>query len=93
MPFMDRGAVYDRELFKHLTGMAEKNNIPWQTKNVIAGGTDGAAVQRSRAGVGTAVIAAPVRNLHSQSCVAKISDLDAVYNLTRIFLEDAAESC
>jgi endoglucanase len=88
IPFMDSGTIYNRELFSLLTGLAEKNDIPWQTKNVIAGGTDGAVFQRSRAGVKTAGIAAPVRNLHSQSCVAKISDLDMVYKLAQLFIKE-----
>jgi len=87
IPFMDQGTIYDRELFKSLTCIADKNGIPWQTKNVVAGGTDGAAFQRSRAGVRTVGIAAPVRNLHSPSCVAKITDLEAVGKLARLFLE------
>jgi len=88
VPFMDRGTIYDRELFRLVTSLAEKNDIPWQTKNVVAGGTDGAAFQRSRAGVKTVGIAAPVRNLHSPSCVAKISDLEAVCKLAGLFLEE-----
>jgi len=88
IPFMDNGALYDRELFSLLTGIADANGIPWQTKNVIAGATDGAAFQRSLAGVKTVGIAAPVRNLHSPSCVAKIKDLRAVYKLALLFLEE-----
>ena len=88
IPFMDGGAIYDRELYKTLTTLADANGISWQTKNVIAGGTDAAAVQRSRAGVKTAAISLPTRNLHSPSCVGKIYDMDAVLNLVRKFLED-----
>jgi len=88
IPFMDKGTIYDRELYALVTGLADKNLIPWQTKNVVAGATDGAAFQRSRAGVKTVAIAAPVRNLHSQSCVAKITDLEAVGGLVRVFLEE-----
>ena len=88
IPFMDTGTIYDRELYGMLTGIAGKNGIPWQTKTVVAGGTDGAAFQRSRAGVKTAGIAAPVRNLHSPSSVAKVSDLEAVRKLVGLFLEE-----
>ena len=88
IPFMDGATIYDRELYGMLTELADKNGIKWQTKTVIASGTDAAAFQRSRAGVRTAGIAAPVRNLHSQSCVAKWSDMEAVYELARLFLEE-----
>lgn len=88
VPFIDQGTVYDRELFKLISGIADKNGIPWQIKNVVAGMTDAAVFQRSRAGVQTAGIAAPVRNLHSPSCVAKTSDMDEVYKLARLFLAE-----
>jgi endoglucanase len=91
IPFMDKATIYNRELYTLLTELADKNNIPWQTKTYIAGGTDAGAVQRSRTGVMTAGIAAPVRNLHSPSCVACLSDMDAVYRLTELFLEEIGE--
>ncbi|MCL2408522.1 MAG: M42 family metallopeptidase [Oscillospiraceae bacterium] len=87
IPFMDGGTIYDRELYKMLTELARNNGIPWQTKNVIAGGTDAAAVQRSRAGVQTAGIAIPTRNLHSPACVGKVSDMEEVRKLVRLFVE------
>lgn len=91
IPFMDNSTIYDRELYNMLTMLAEKNNTPWQTKTYIAGGTDAGAVQRSRAGVMTAGIAAPVRNLHSPVCVACLSDFDAVYRLAELFLKEIGE--
>ena len=90
IPFMDGATIYDRDLYKMLTQLAEKNDIPWQTKTFISGGTDGAAVQRSRAGVKTAGIAAPIRNLHSPACVGKSSDFDHVLKLAGLFLEEMA---
>ncbi|MCL2126195.1 MAG: M42 family peptidase [Oscillospiraceae bacterium] len=86
IPFMDGSTIYDRELYNILTGIAGDNDIMWQTKTMVSSGTDAAAFQRSRAGVKTAGIAAPVRNLHSASCVAKVSDLEAVFDLARLFL-------
>lgn len=88
IPFMDRGTVYDRDLFQKLTDLAEKNAIPWQTKRYIAGGTDGQAVQRSRAGVKTAALAIAVRNIHSPSCIANTRDMKSMMDLTKLFLED-----
>jgi len=88
IPFMDGGTIYDRELYNTLTTLADKNGIPWQTKTVIAGSTDGAVIQRSRVGVKTAAIAAPIRNLHSPSCVGAVSDMEAALNLTRLYLQE-----
>jgi endoglucanase len=86
IPFMDKATIYNRELYNMLTALAEKNNIPWQTKSMVAGGTDAGTVQRSRAGVMTAGIAAPVRNLHSPSDVACVRDLEGMYRLAELFL-------
>jgi len=88
---MDKGSIYSKELYKLLTELADKNSIPWQTKTYIAGGTDGGAVQRSRGGVMTAGIAAPVRNLHSPGSVGRVSDFEAVYNLASLFLREFGE--
>ena len=88
IPFMDRGTVYDPALRELLISAAEKNGLPWQTKRAVAGGTDGAAVQRSGAGARVAGLAAPIRNIHSPICVAKISDMEDMLRLTRLFLEE-----
>jgi len=91
LPFMDKGAIYNREIHGLLTSLADKNQIPWQTKTYIAGATDGSVFQTTRTGIKTAGIAAPIRNLHSPSCVGKISDLEAVYKLICLFLEKMGE--
>ena len=89
--FMDRGTLYDRELFAILTSRAEENGIPWQTKRRVAGGTDGRAVQRSRAGVKTGALACPVRNIHSPASVGKISEFDDMLRLAGLFLKRFAK--
>ena len=90
LPFMDGGTIYSKEIRSRLTDIADKNEIPWQTKTYIAGSTDGAVFHKTRSGVKTAAIAAPIRNLHSPACVGKISDMDAVMKLIRLFLESYA---
>ena len=87
LPFMDNGTIYDKGLRGRLIEIAEKNNMPWQTKTYIAGSTDGSAFHKTRSGIRTAAIAAPVRNLHSPACVGKISDMEAVHDLIRRYLE------
>jgi len=91
LPFMDNGAIYNKEVRSILTKLADKNKIPWQTKTYIAGATDGSAFQTTRTGIKTAAIAAPIRNLHSPACVGKISDMEAVLKLIKLFLEKMGE--
>jgi len=91
LPFMDGGTIYNKEIHGILTNLADKNNIPWQTKTYIAGATDGAVFHTSRSGIKTAGIAAPIRNLHSPTCVGKKSDMEAVQKLIWLFLEKMGE--
>lgn len=91
IPFMDGGTVYDRKLFELLRDLAQKNGIPWQTKEFISGGTDAGAIQRSRDGVRVAAISAAVRYLHTPSSVASIEDCQNILALSRLFLAAAAE--
>ena len=91
IPFMDKGTIYSRSLYKTVTELADKNGIKWQTKTMIAGGTDASAVQRSGIGVDTIAISAPLRNIHSPSSIAKISDFEDMPRLARLLLEALSE--
>ena len=88
--FMDAGSIYDRKLFEALRDLATENKLPWQIKGRIAGGTDAAAVQRSRTGVRVASISAPVRSIHCPNSVAKISDLKQGLKLAELFIDALA---
>jgi endoglucanase len=78
IPFMDGGALYDRELFALAVRTAEKHGIAWQTKNRVAGGTDAAAVQRSGRGARVLALSVALRNIHSPACVGSVADLEAL---------------
>lgn len=90
IPFMDGGTIYDRELYALLGRLAEENNIPWQTKTRIAGGTDASVIQRFGAGAKVAAVSVAIRNIHSPSCVAKIDECEAQLTLARLFLTEMA---
>lgn len=90
---MDNGAIYDRGLFERLRDLADHNGIQWQTKNYIAGGTDGMAIQRTKDGVRTCVIAAPVRYVHAPASVASIKDFDPMLKLAALFIDSIAAEC
>ena len=91
IPFMDRGTVYDTGLYKALTTLAKDNDIKWQTKRMVAGGTDAAAIQRSGAGVRTVGLACALRNIHSPACVANTADFEPMLKLAGLFLKEIAE--
>lgn len=88
LPFMDRGTIYDAELFDMMRDACEKRGIPWQTKRMVAGGTDAGIIHKTATGVRTIGIAAPLRYIHSPSSVVAVCDLMAVYQAAQAFLEE-----
>lgn len=88
--YMDGGTIYDRGLFELLRSLAETNDIPWQTKEYIAGGNDARTIQRTKAGVRVAALSAAVRYLHAPSSVGSWRDFEDMARLTRLFLEALA---
>ena len=88
LPFMDRGTIYDAELFEMMRDACQARGIPWQTKHMVAGGTDAGRIHKSVQGVRTAGVAAPLRYIHSPSSVAAESDIIAVYRAAQAFLEE-----
>ena len=90
IPFMDGGTIYNHELWRFVTGIAEKNGIPWQTKERIAGGTDASAIQRRESGAKVITMSAPLRNIHSPASVGKMEDLRNMPVLGMKVLEELA---
>lgn len=90
--WMDGSAVYDRDLFELLRDLADRNNVPWQMKHYLAGGTDAGAIQRTKDGVRVTGISAAVRYLHAPSSVASISDMEHMLTLARLFIAAVAET-
>ena len=90
IPFMDGGTIYNHELWSFVTGIADKNGIPWQTKERIAGGTDASAIQRRESGAKVITMSAPLRNIHSPASVGKLSDLVHMPELGMKVLEELA---
>lgn len=89
---VDRGTLYDRPLFEELRDLAETNAIPWQTKELIAGGNDAKAVQRSRSGVRVCALSAATRYLHAPVSVVSLADCEHILALARFFVQSRAEA-
>ena len=89
--YMDGGTIYDRGLFETLRRLAEENEIPWQTKEYIAGGNDARTIQRTKAGVRVAAVSAAVRYLHAPASVGSVADFENMLKLTRLFVADLAQ--
>lgn len=88
---MDGGTVYDRDFFEKAVFLAKEKNIKYQIKNTVAGGNDSRSFQTSAKGSKVLAISAPVRYIHSASCVAKISDMTDVLDLARAVADNVKE--
>jgi len=91
IPFMDRNTIYNRRFYDTMTRLADENEIKWQTKQMIAGGTDACNIQRSGSGVPVVGLAAALRNIHSPACVGSIADFEGIYRLAALFMKEFAE--
>ena len=85
--FMDRGTVYDKQLYTFARALAAEKQIPCQTKTMIAGGNDAAAIHKTAGGVKTLAVSVPCRYIHSGACVAKQDDIQSVGDLTKALAE------
>ncbi len=85
--FMDKGCIYDRELYKIIMQTAKEKSIPAQSKRAVAGANDSASIHKSCGGVRTAAISLPCRYLHTPGCVINYADLEATKALVSAVLE------
>lgn len=89
--FMDRSTVYDKELYRLAFDIASEENIPCQTKTMIAGGNDSGAIHISGRGVRTLAVSVPCRYLHSPSCVICFKDLEESYRLVESLMKKVGD--
>lgn len=84
---MDRGTVYDRELYRLGFETAKEIGVKCQTKTVVAGGNDSGAIHKAAGGVRTMAVSVPCRYLHSPNCVIKESDMLDTARLASALIE------
>ena len=87
--FMDNASISNAELYRELLALAENKGIAHQEKRGVTGGNDAGAYQQSREGKRTCVLSVPCRYIHGPSSVAKLSDIEAQYQLVKAYLEQA----
>lgn len=88
----DGGCYSDAELTNEIMNTANINNIKCQYKQTTLGGNDASAVQLSNNGVKVAALSVPCRYIHSQSNVAKISDIKSMEKLLYTFIESKVKN-
>lgn len=81
--YMDRTTIYNKKLYELAFATAREEEIPAQTKTMIAGGNDAGAIHLSKTGVKTIALSVPCRYLHSPSCVIAYADLKNTKRLVK----------
>lgn len=90
VPVIDGGTIYCRELWERAFAICERLGIPYQTKTLVAGGTDAGIISKNAGGAKVMAISAAVRYIHSGVSTMKICDLDNILLLAREFLKSFA---
>jgi putative aminopeptidase FrvX len=80
---MTRRDVSDPRLVRHLSKVAEAQDIPHQVRQPGSGGTNASSIMPSRAGVPTVSVSVPARYIHSPVSIIDLADLRHTVELVR----------
>lgn len=78
---MDGSLIVSPAVRAFMTGCAQRANIPYQNEVLKHGGTDTAAIQRTRCGIPAGCISIPTRYIHTPVETADLSDCDNAVKL------------
>ena len=88
----DRATISSPSLVRKLVEIAKANNIPYQFKGRMVGGTDAAMYRYSAWGIPSTTISIPARYIHSSLAVADISDIENALRLIAKFMESVSRA-
>jgi endoglucanase len=86
---MDASFICHPKLVDHFRAVAEKEKIAHQMEVLPRGGTDGAAMQRSRGGLPSITLSVPTRYIHTVNEMVCEKDVESAINLLARYLECA----
>lgn len=90
-PVIYRGPNVNPVLFERLVGLAKANDIPFQIASLATGASNDAnALQLTRSGPATGIVAIPNRYMHSPVEIVNLKDLDRAANLLAALCADLA---
>ena len=80
-------------LFQKLVDVAQVHEIPHQIEPIpAASGTDAWAMQVTRAGIPTALIGIPLRNMHTSVEMLSVRDIERAGRLLALFISELDET-
>ncbi len=89
--FMDKGTIYDQELYRLAMETAREHGILAQPKAGVYGGNEARSLQTAAAGARVLAISLPCRYLHSPACMLKQSDINGTRELLMALLPRLAQ--
>lgn len=85
---VDGSCIVDSEILEIIKNVAKKENIPFQYKKPLIGGTDAGNIQIAGKGVRMGIISVPARYIHSPVSIINEKDLKYTYFLCLKFLKE-----
>ncbi len=89
---MDGASISTRWLVDAFIALAERREVPYQLEVLPLGGTDAAAMQRSREGVPSITLSTPSRYVHTVTEMVSKADLDAAVSLLTAAIEEGIDA-
>ena len=86
----DKSIICNPKVNERIFKNAEVNNIPYQIKKPMYGGTDAGKIHISREGVPSSVISVPCRYIHSPTSLLKLEDIENTIKLIDVFIRNSA---
>jgi putative aminopeptidase FrvX len=80
----DRMSISDKRIVDKLIEIAEREKIPYQMEVLTLGGTDAAALMRTREGIPSATVSIPTRYIHTPNEIVHKKDFE---NTVRLLIE------
>ncbi len=77
----DSSVQANPQVIELLRKAAKEAKIPYQDEILLAGGTDTAAVQKTRAGILSGCVSIPCRNIHAPTEMVSVKDVEQVGKL------------
>ena len=86
----DKSMISSPKVNDRLVRNAEIDNIPYQYKKPMSGGTDAGKIHISREGVPSSVVSVPCRYIHSPTSLLKLDDILSTIHLIDAFIRNKA---
>ncbi|HYF75985.1 MAG TPA: M42 family metallopeptidase [Symbiobacteriaceae bacterium] len=83
---MDNSAIPNLRVWEELVRVAKANNIKYQHRRIVGGGTDSGGISLQRSGIPVCTVSTPCRYIHTHAALLNLDDLYGAVNLVHHFL-------